>query len=99
MCIAERKLLYSKKGGSERKDFSIRISKPFVVDENMAKPPIEKGFVGCNVEIVGLDEKYPTVYGADSLQAVNLASNMEPFLERLQKRYDIYWVDGNPYFE
>ncbi len=98
MYIAERKLLYSKKDSSEQKEFSIRISKPFVVEKNMATSPIKEGFVGCNIEIIGLDEEYPTVYGTDSLQAVNLASNMEPFLKRLQKKYDIFWADGNPYF-
>lgn len=96
--IAERNLLYSEKGSSVRKEFSIRISKPFIINKEDAKPPIEEGFVSCRIDISGLIEKYPDVYGVDSLQAVNLASNVESLLKRLQKKYDIFWLDGNPYF-
>jgi hypothetical protein len=97
--IAERKLLYSLKGSGVRKEFVIRLGAPYVVDEHMVGYPVGKGFSGCHVEIEGLNETYSEVYGADSLQAVNLASNVEPFLKRLQKKYDLYWLSGEPYFE
>lgn len=97
--IAERKLQYSTKGDSVLKEFSIRISEPFLVDQSTVNFPVGKGCFGCHVIVEGLDETYSDVYGVDSLQAVNLASDMEPFLKRLQKKYDIYWMDGDPYFE
>jgi len=97
--IAERKLLYSLKGSDLRKEFIIGISDIYIVDKDMAHYPVHEGYAGCHVEIEGLDEKYPEVYGADTLQAVNLASNVEPFLKRLQKKYDLYWLSGEPYFD
>ncbi len=97
--IAERKLQYSEKGSDIRKNFSIRISAPYPVDERKVEFPIKEGFSGCSIYIDGLGETLPDVYGADSLQAVNLASNVEPFLERLQKKYEIYWSSGEPYFD
>lgn len=96
--IAERKLLYSPKGSDVRREFVIRIGVPYPVEEHMVDFPIGNGFAGCHVEIEGLNETYSEVYGADSLQAVNLASNVEPFLKRLQKKYDLYWSSGEPYF-
>jgi len=97
--IAERRLLYSPKGSDDRREFVIRIGAPYLVEEHMVDFPIKNGFAGCHVEIEGLSETYSEVYGADSLQAVNLASNVEPFLKRLQKKYDLYWSSGEPYFE
>jgi hypothetical protein len=40
------------------------------------------------------------IYGADSVQALELAVSMiEPFLEQLSKKYDIYFPTGENYFE
>ena len=97
--VAERNLLYSLKGSDKRKRFVIRISVPYLVHENMVGFSVGEGFYGCQVEIEGINETYPDVYGADSLQAINIASNVEPFLRRLQKKYDIYWLSGDPYFD
>jgi hypothetical protein len=96
--IAERRLLYSLKGSHTRKEFIIRIGVPYAV-ENIAGSPVVESCAGCHVEIEGLDEKYSEVYGGDSIQAIHLASNIDPFLERLRKKYDLYWLSGEPYFE
>jgi hypothetical protein len=97
--IAERRLLYSLKGSGIRKEFSIGITDIYIVDKDTAHYPAHEGYAACQVEIEGLDEKCPVVYGADTLQAINLASNAEPFLKRLQKKYDLYWLSGEPYFD
>ena len=55
--------------------------------------------MGCDVQVCGLEEEGSKVYGADSLQAVHLASDVEFFLKGLQKKYDLYWLSGEPYFE
>lgn len=97
--IAERKLLYSLKGSEIKKQFAIRIGIPYVVEKDVTRDPTGDSYVGCHVEIAGLDETYSEVYGADSLQAINLASNVAPFLRRLQKKYDLFWSSGEPYFD
>lgn len=96
--IAERKLLYAVRGSNERKEFSIRIHAPYVVSQNSLNFPIGSIIAGCHVEINGLDAVIPEVYGADTLQAVNIASDVEAFLRRLEKTYDIFWISGDPYF-
>lgn len=97
--IAGRKLLYSLKGSNVRNEFFIGITAPYSVDQSMVNFPIGNGFMGCDVRISGLEEEGSKVYGADSLQALHLASDIESFLKRLQSKYDLYWLSGEPYFE
>jgi hypothetical protein len=97
--VAERKLLYSVKGSDVRKEFTIRIGVPYQVREDMVDFPIANGIFGCHVEIEGLNETYSEVYGADVVQAINIATDLEPFLKRLQTKYDLFWASGDPYFE
>jgi hypothetical protein len=97
--IAERKLLYSEKGSNDRREMVIRIGVPYLLEVGMVSFPIKQGFAGCHIDIDGINETYPDVYGADTLQALQLATNIEPFLKRLQKQYDLFFVTGEPYFE
>lgn len=97
--MAERKLLFSLKGEPTRTEFVIRISEPFQVEQHTVEFSIGEGIVGCSINIEGLPEKEHDVYGVDAIQALNIATNVEPLLERLQKKYDLYWLSGEPYFE
>lgn len=97
--IAERKLLYSLKGSDERNELVIRIGIPYLVEEGMVDFPVGDGFAGCHIEVEGLNEEFPEVYGADTVQALHLASDLEPLLKWLEKKYDLYWFTGEPYFE
>ena len=54
----------------------------------------------CTVEFDGLpDETLGDTYGADSLQALQLAADIEPVLKRLSHRYDFYFPTGEGYFD
>lgn len=97
--IAERKLRYAEKDSNQKKNFTIRISMPFVVRQSMVNFPLDGEMFACQIEVENLNESYPFVYGADGIQAINLASNLEPFIKRLQEKYDIFWESGDPYFE
>ena len=99
--IAKRILLYSLKGSDIRNKFIIRIGSPYIVDENMVEFSVgEEGLVGCRVETEGLEKEYQhEEYGVDEIQAINIATDVEPFLMRLKKKYDLYWPSGEPYFE
>lgn len=98
--IAERKLLYSLKDSDERNELIIRIGIPYLIKEGMVDFPVGEGCAGCHVEIEGIDEEFlEEVYGADTIQALHLASDIDPFLKRLEKKYDLYWLTGEPYFE
>jgi hypothetical protein len=96
--IAERRLLHSIKGSDSRRAFVIRISSPYTANEDAMGYVVGEGFAACDVDVDGLDGENTTVFGTDSVQALNLATNLEPFLSRLQKKYDLYWATGEPYF-
>jgi len=97
--IAERNLSCCVKGSDARIELTIRIGKPFPVTDGMVNFKVEGSFFGCSIDVIGIEEKHPDVFGADSMQAVNIASNIEPFLRRLKNKYDLYWLSGEPYFE
>jgi hypothetical protein len=98
--IAERELLYSLKGESARKKLLVRISAPYLVDESMVNFKFDPGTAGCTIEFEGLPkELIEEVHGADSIQALALASDIDPYLKGLKKEYDFYWQDGSSYFD
>jgi hypothetical protein len=54
----------------------------------------------CRFEIVGLPEMISDVcYGADSLQALQLATDIDGILRKLSEKYDFYFLDDSPYFD
>ncbi|CAN0177649.1 unnamed protein product [Phaeothamnion confervicola] len=98
--IAERRLLYTEKGSTTRQELIIRIGRPYIVKPGSVQFEISDGTAACCVEIVGLNDGYlDEVYGADLLQALQLATNVEPTLRRLSTKYDLYFPTGEPYFE
>ena len=104
--IAQRDLLYSPKGTDKRAELIIRISEPYLVEKGTVNFAFAEGTAGCTVEVIGLktgeafeNENVHEVYGADAIQALELAVNIEPMLNRLSKKYDIYFPTGEPYFE
>ena len=98
--IAERKLLYSKKGSDVRNELVIRISEPYLVkldgDDYCSS---DEPTYGCSIDVVGLDEDFGEFQGADSLQALRLASDIDPLIRYLQKYYNIFWSWDEPYFD
>lgn len=97
--IAERKLLFSEKGSQATKEMVVKISEPFIATENNVSFPVDGVTAGCHVEIDGLDEAGYDLYGMDSLQAIHLASNIDPLIMRLSDKYSFFWITGEPYFE
>ena len=98
--IAERRLSWAYKGENLRSDFVIRISAPFVVEPESVDFPVSEGTGACRVEFDGFPVAVDdTVYGADTVQALQLAIDVDPLLKRFSDRYDIYFPTGEPYFE
>jgi hypothetical protein len=98
--IAERRLVFSEKGSAERKPPLIRIFAPRPVEPNsdLYRPDADTSI--CVVEFDGIpDANLGEVYGADSIQALQLAVDIEPVLKRLSERYDFYFPTGEGYFE
>jgi len=97
--IAERHLIFSEKGKSERRPLVIRIFAPRLVDPALVSFQVAPGTAVCTVEFDGISgETLGDTYGADSLQALQLAADIEPVLKRLSQRYDFYFPTGEGYF-
>lgn len=89
--IAERKLVVEVMATGERKDLTIRIGMPcWLPDEE---------FASCPVEWDGLFERVADAKGIDLVQALQLASDIDPLLERLKAKYNFYWPSGEGYFD
>jgi len=98
--IAQRDLEYSPKGSSDRFKLSICISAPFELAEASLNFSFQPGAAGCTVQTFGLPKDVTeTTYGADSIQALELACNVDGMLRRFRRDFDLYFPDGEPYFE
>lgn len=99
-CLVERELAYSVLPSAERKRLVFRLFAPFELQEGMVDFAFSKGTAGCMYEIEGLPNKYSdTCFGADRLQALQLAADVDSHLRMFRKKYDFFFPDGRPYFE
>lgn len=97
--IAERHLWFAKKEGGARIQLVVGICAPVVVAREEVRYPVDGVMSKCHVELEGLSEHSFDVFGTDSMQAINLASNIEAVIKRLSEEYDFFWATGEPYFE
>lgn len=98
--IATRRLAYAFKDDPTRRVFSVRIHEPFFVEPGSVDFNVSGWTSGCDISFDGLEHKEWTSYGADEVQAIELAvKDMEDMLRRLSKIYDLYFDDGEPYFD
>jgi hypothetical protein len=98
--IAERSLVFSEKGNLERKPLLIRIYAPQPVDPGTVRWRPDANTSSCLVEFDGIPEgNHGEIYGADSIQALQLAVDIEPMLRHLSERYDFYFPNGEGYFD
>ncbi|MCQ4166662.1 hypothetical protein [Tahibacter harae] len=58
-----------------------------------------EGTAGCTIGFSGLPEKEIVVYGADKIQALEFAVDIDPYLRGLSRKYDFFWENGDPYFD
>ncbi|GAA6154140.1 hypothetical protein [Pseudoteredinibacter isoporae] len=98
--IAKRDLLFSFKESKNKNKLTVVISEPRMIESDEFDFDVDPGASACTVKILGLpDEFVEEVHGADSIQALSFAIDIDGYLRRLQKDYDIYWADGEPYFD
>jgi hypothetical protein len=104
--IAELKLQFSDEGSTDRKPLRIRIFAPQPVDPASVSFPVDADVAGCVVEFDGLPDAArdrlgadSINYGADSIQALQLAVDVDRILKRLSEHYDFYFPIGEGYFD
>jgi hypothetical protein len=99
-CIATRKLLFSPRGSNVRQPFEVQVLAPRELQSGEVEFEFSEGTAVCVVQLEGLPASLSErMYGADSLQALQLASDVEPLLRRLSKKYDLFFPSGESYFE
>jgi len=98
--VAERKLLCTLRASNEKSELFVRVGAPYTVQPSSVSFDVTPVTSGCTVEVSGAGLHISeTTYGADSIQALQLASNVDPILRRVSKNYDLFFSDGEPYFE
>lgn len=96
--VATRELMFSFNGDTTKHKVIVRLCLPFELGAEDVTFEFGPGTAGCRVEFDGLDEPAYVAYGADSLQALQLASNIDPVLRGLAKKYDFFFESGEEYF-
>lgn len=99
--IATRELEYTEKGKEMRYRLTVKVLRPYLLQKGQVSFEFAPGTSGCAVEFEGLDtRRFDTVfYGADMLQALQFAADLEPILKPINQTYDLYFETGEPYFE
>jgi hypothetical protein len=93
-------LYIARKGNSERKPLLIRVFAPQSVDPDSDLFRPDSDTSSCLVEFQGIpDANLGEIFGADSIQALQLALDIEPVLKRLSERYDFFFPTGEGYFD
>lgn len=96
---AKRNLFFSEKGHSNRHRFTVFVHLPEEVQPASVSFDVSPGTACCLVEFGGLEEPNYEAYGADALQALALATDIDPILRGLSKKYDFFYETGEPYFD
>lgn len=97
--VAKRELTFSLKGEGVRRKVTVQVHRPFEVQREDVRFDFSSGTACCRVEFEGLDEPEFLAYGADTLQALALAVDIDPVLRGMSKKYDFYFDTGEGYFE
>jgi hypothetical protein len=97
--VAERELLFSLKGESQRHPLVVRVGYPYLLDKTNANFAFDVGAAGCTISFDGLDATPAQLHGIDSLHALALAVDIDRHLRGMSKDYNFYWSTGEAYFE
>jgi hypothetical protein len=89
--IASRELKIVSKETGERKTLRVLIGIPWKGENDE--------FATCVVRFDGLFECDTTATGVDTLQALQLAANIDLMLAGFKDRFDFYWESGDAYDE
>lgn len=89
--IAERKIICEEIATGFRKNVTIQVGVPYW----KAGEP----YASCPVKYQGLFDDFADAKGMDTLQALELATNVDDMLRRLTHKYRFFWESGDPYFD
>lgn len=97
--IARRKLLFTSRDNATPRACAVGVTAP----RDVVPGPDREGdpLSVCEIVFEGLDVAPIAVHGADSLQAVSMAADVDGYLRGLEREqgFEFFWDDGSPYFE
>jgi hypothetical protein len=97
--IAQRDLLFSKKGSSAKLELHVRIGLPKVIDRTSTGVLLDPGSSVCTITFEGLGINDIEVDGVDTLHALAQAVDIDKYLHGMRKNFDFFWPNGEPYFD
>ena len=98
--VAKRVLRFRHRMTRQEGEIWVSISEPKPVDPSSVSFEVNSETAECTVSIEGLPEPVTeTTYGADSVQALRLGSDIDPLLKRVAEDYELFFASGEPYFE
>ncbi len=72
---------------------------PYLLVPGSVSFRFREGMTGCLVSFDVLPKYDKTVYDADGIQALALASDIDSYLRALSRKYDFFFETGEPYFD
>jgi hypothetical protein len=102
LLVASRKLRYTTRDSANQRPCTVGITAPReVARDQEGESALHDPLSACQVVFDGLPVAPVEVHGADSLQAIATAAEIDVVLRGLERQYgyDFFWDDGSPYFE
>jgi hypothetical protein len=99
--IARRKLQFTSRDNASLRACSVGITPPReVVHGQDTDDALHDPLAVCEIVFEGLEAPPIAVHGADSLQALAAACEIDPYLRTLERQhgFEFFWDDGSPYF-
>jgi hypothetical protein len=99
--VARRKLLFSTADNGTPRPCTVGITPPREVVTGTDDEALHDAMAVCEIVFDGFEIAPIQVHGADSLQALAMACDIDPFLRDLERRsgFEFFWDDGSAYFE
>jgi len=97
--IATRTLLYSRVGESEKRKLTVGIVVPYHLTPGSVSFAFDEDTAGCAIVFDGIPEDEIVVFGADKIQALAMAVDIDPYLRGLARKYDFFYETGELYFD
>lgn len=96
--VAERALLYSRKGSDEKRAAVFQVHAPRPDPGSDSESDGSRGYV-CIVCFKGIDLPSLDVHGIDTLHALAQACDLDVLLRGVKSRFTFYWPGGEHYFD
>ena len=81
------------------RQMTVCVTAPYELTEGSVSFQFDQGTAGCEIRFDGLPEDDIVVFGADRIQALAMATDIDPYLRGMSRKYEFFWETGEPYFD